>query len=43
MAKGKGSQPTTSKKDENDRPNHKAFKKHPKVFDAVKRKLVPVK
>lgn len=34
MAKAKGATNT-------DRKNGKAFKKHPKTFDAVKRRLVP--
>ena len=42
MAKGKGGAPAPVAKG-NDRPNQKAFKKHPKVFDAIKRKLVPAK
>ena len=39
MAKGKGPAPAPVKKGP-ERQNGKAFKKHPKVFDAVKRKLV---
>lgn len=42
MAKGKGGAPAPSKST-SDRPNQKAFKKHPKTFDAIKRKLVPAK
>jgi hypothetical protein len=42
MAKGKGGAPAPVSKS-NDRPNQKAFKKHPLTFDVVKRKLVPVK
>jgi len=42
MAKGKGGAPAPSKS-VNDRPNQKAFKKHPLTFDPVKRKLVRVK
>jgi hypothetical protein len=41
MAKGKGGAPAPKKTGDNsDRKNGKAFKKHPKVFDAVKRRLV---
>jgi hypothetical protein len=41
MAKGKGGAPAPAKKGDNDsRKNGKANKKHPKVFDAVKRRLV---
>ena len=40
MAKGRGGAPAPVKSG-TDRPNQKAFKKHPKVFDAVKRRLVP--
>jgi hypothetical protein len=39
MAKGKGAPPVPVKKG-TDRPNQKASKKRPKVFDAVKRRLV---
>ena len=40
MAKGKGGGKPAPTKTTTDRPNQKAFKKHPKVFDAVKRRLV---
>lgn len=41
MAKGKGGGPKTPAKGANsDRKNGKANKKSPKVFDAVKRRLV---
>lgn len=40
MAKAKGGKPEVKKVDENRRQNEKAFKKRPKVFDAVKRRLV---
>lgn len=43
MAKGKSSQPAAPSKSGPDRKNGKAFKKHPKVFDAIKRRLVPAK
>lgn len=39
MAKGKGATPAPSKST-TDRQNGKASKKRPKVFDAVKRRLV---
>lgn len=39
MAKGKGGTPAPSKST-SDRKNGKAFKKHPKVFDPAKRRLV---
>jgi hypothetical protein len=39
MAKGKGGAPAPSKST-TDRQNGKASKKRPKVFDAIKRKLV---
>ena len=40
MAKGKGSPSPKKQGDNSDRKNGKAAKKHPKVFDAVKRRLV---
>lgn len=41
MAKGKGKAPATSQqKSTTDRKNGKASKKRPKIFDAVKRRLV---
>ena len=40
MAKGKGGAPAP-KASTNDRQNGKAFKKHPKKWDAEKRRLVP--
>jgi hypothetical protein len=41
MAKGKGGgKPEPVKKSGEDRPNQKAFKKKPKIFDAIKRRLV---
>ena len=39
MAKGKGGAPAPSKST-SDRKNGKASKKRPKIFDAVKRRLV---
>jgi hypothetical protein len=39
MAKGKGGAPAPSKST-SDRKNGKASKKRPKVFDAIKRRLV---
>lgn len=39
MAKGKGGAPAQSKTT-SDRKNGKASKKRPKIFDAVKRRLV---
>jgi hypothetical protein len=39
MAKGKGGAPAPSKST-TDRQNGKASKKRPKIFDAIKRKLV---
>ncbi len=42
MAKGKGGAPAPAKSS-NDRQNGKAFKKRPKVFDPVKRRLVTSK
>lgn len=41
MAKGKGGGKPEPAKTSNDRQNGKASKKHPKVFDSVKRRLVP--
>jgi hypothetical protein len=40
MAKGKGGGSKPAKGSNDTRPNGKANKKYPKVFDAVKRKLV---
>jgi hypothetical protein len=40
MAKGKGGGAKPAKGRNDDRPSGKASKKSPKVFDAVKRKLV---
>ena len=41
MAKGKAKSPSTApQKTTTDRKNGKAFKKRPKVFDAIKRRLV---
>ena len=41
MAKGKGGAPAQKKTGDNpDRKNGKAFKKRPKMFDAIKRRLV---
>jgi hypothetical protein len=40
MAKGKGGAPAPKKSNEGDRKNGKAFKKRPKIFDAIKRRLV---
>lgn len=42
MAKGKGGAPTPQKST-TDRKNGKAEKKHPKIFDAIKRRLVTKK
>jgi hypothetical protein len=39
MAKGKGPAPA-AKGGNSDRKNEKAFKKRPKMFDAIKRRLV---
>jgi hypothetical protein len=39
MAKGKGGAPA-AKGGNSDRKNEKAFKKRPKIFDAIKRRLV---
>jgi hypothetical protein len=41
MAKRSGGKPAAPVKSGPDRQNGKAFKKSPKVFDAVKRRLVP--
>ena len=41
MAKSKGA--AAPKKETADRNNGKAFKQHPKVFDATKRRLVSAK
>jgi hypothetical protein len=40
MAKGKGGGPAPKKGGNDDRNNKKAFKKRPKIFDAIKRRLV---
>lgn len=40
MAKGKGGSSSASKTDNSDRKNGKTYKKSPKVFDPVKRRLV---
>ena len=40
MAKGKGGGSTPAKGSNSDRSNNKAFKKRPKMFDAIKRRLV---
>lgn len=40
MAKGKGAPASAKKGDNTDRKSGKAWKKHPKVFDPVKRRLV---
>ncbi len=40
MAKGKGGGAKPAAKETSDRKNGKASKKRPKVFDAVKRRLV---
>ena len=40
MAKGKGGAPAPSKSSDSDRKNGKASKKRPKIFDAIKRRLV---
>jgi hypothetical protein len=40
MAKGSGGGRPAAKGRNDDRPNGKASKKHPKVFDPTKRKLV---
>jgi hypothetical protein len=42
MAKGKGGKPVASSSNDG-RNNKKAAKKYPKVFDAVKRRLVTAK
>ncbi len=39
MAKGKGG-PPSAKGTNDERNNKKAFKKRPKIFDAIKRRLV---
>jgi hypothetical protein len=41
MAKGSGGGKPAPTKTTTDRKNGKSSKKHPKVFDAVKRRLVP--
>lgn len=43
MAKGKGAPAPAKKGDNLDRKNGKAPKKRPKIFDAIKRKLVTKK
>lgn len=40
MAKGKGGGVKTAKGRNDNRPNGKANKKYPKIFDAIKRRLV---
>jgi hypothetical protein len=40
MAKGKGGAPAPKKSDNDGRKNGKANKKRPKIFDAIKRRLV---
>lgn len=40
MAKGKGGAPALKKGGNDERKNGKAFKKRPKIFDAIKRRLV---
>jgi hypothetical protein len=40
MAKGKGGAPAPKKSDNDERKNGKASKKRPKMFDAIKRRLV---
>jgi hypothetical protein len=40
MAKGKGGGSAPAKGSNSDRNNKKAFKKRPKMFDAIKRRLV---
>jgi hypothetical protein len=40
MAKGKGAPTPKKKGDNSDRQNGKASKKSPKIFDAIKRRLV---
>jgi hypothetical protein len=40
MAKGKGGGSSIKKESNGDRNNKKAFKKRPKMFDAIKRRLV---
>jgi hypothetical protein len=43
MAKGKGGgKPAAPAKSTTDRANQKAFKKRPKMFDPIKRRLVTV-
>jgi hypothetical protein len=43
MAKGKGAPAPKKQGDNSDRKNGKASKKRPKIFDAIKRKLVTKK
>lgn len=43
MAKGKGGAKPAPQKTTTDRQNGKATKKRPKIFDAIKRKLVTKK
>jgi hypothetical protein len=40
MAKGRGSAPAPKKGGNDDRKNGKASKKRPKIFDAIKRRLI---
>lgn len=43
MAKNKGGgKPEPEKKSGANRPNEKAFKKRPKAFDAIKRRLITI-
>lgn len=43
MAKGKGAPAPAKKGDNSERKNGKASKKRPKIFDAIKRRLVTKK
>lgn len=43
MAKGKGGGPKKGKETNDKRNNGKASKKYPKIFDAIKRRLVTKK
>jgi hypothetical protein len=43
MAKGKGSPAPAKKGNDSERNNGKASKKRPKIFDAIKRRLVTKK
>lgn len=42
MAKGNGGGKPAATKGNSDRPNQKGYKQRPKMFDAVKRRLVTV-